>query len=272
MAYARIPYIPSSEPLDRGVILIIDQQMNLDCLIPAIATEFPTMDVLGASSSAAAQIARISWVKLSLVGGDDHSLADAGFREDLKRLRKVFADSPIALVVHSVDQPMVQDAVSFGIKGIILRSTPLPMVMCAMRVVLSGGCYYASASSSRPSHAPLPDGAQSMPIGDGGYHEPEPASSAEARLPVSEVAEHGFTVREKDVLRRLRQGRANKWIASELKLSENTVKIHLRNIMRKLGARNRTQAALLAQEIWSRGAVCVVGTVQLLKHLAASSL
>ena len=56
--------------------------------------------------------------------------------------------------------------------------------------------------------------------------------------------EHGLTSREYDVLKCLREGRQNKIIAYELGISQSTVKVHLRNIMKKLRVSNRTQAAL----------------------------
>ena len=51
------------------------------------------------------------------------------------------------------------------------------------------------------------------------------------------------------VLAQLRQGKANKLIAHELSMSESTVKVHVRNIMRKMGATNRTQAVYKAQQL-----------------------
>ena len=48
------------------------------------------------------------------------------------------------------------------------------------------------------------------------------------------------------MLAQLQQGRANKIIAHELGMSESTAKVHIRNIMRKMGATNRTQAAFNA--------------------------
>jgi DNA-binding NarL/FixJ family response regulator len=45
------------------------------------------------------------------------------------------------------------------------------------------------------------------------------------------------------VVEALRRGRANKIIAYELNLRESTVKVHIRNIMRKLHATNRTEVA-----------------------------
>jgi DNA-binding NarL/FixJ family response regulator len=55
-----------------------------------------------------------------------------------------------------------------------------------------------------------------------------------------------FTTREADVLALLQKGHSNKWIADHLKLSENTVKVHIQHIMRKLHATNRTEAVILS--------------------------
>jgi DNA-binding NarL/FixJ family response regulator len=52
-----------------------------------------------------------------------------------------------------------------------------------------------------------------------------------------------FTPRQADVVMALRRGKANKIIAYELNMRESTVKVHIRNIMRKLRATNRTEVA-----------------------------
>jgi len=53
-----------------------------------------------------------------------------------------------------------------------------------------------------------------------------------------------LTKRQAAVAEEIRQGRANKQIAYALSIGENTVKVHVRNIMRKLNARNRTELAV----------------------------
>lgn len=58
-----------------------------------------------------------------------------------------------------------------------------------------------------------------------------------------------LTERETDVLRLLAQGKANKEIARELIIGENTVKTHVSSILLKLGVQSRTQAALYARQI-----------------------
>lgn len=66
----------------------------------------------------------------------------------------------------------------------------------------------------------------------------------------STMAEHAaddaLTGREVDVLRSVAQGNSNKLIASDLFVSEHTVKGHLRNILSKLGASDRTHAVMIA--------------------------
>jgi DNA-binding NarL/FixJ family response regulator len=65
-------------------------------------------------------------------------------------------------------------------------------------------------------------------------------------LPVSAVL---LTSRQMEVLEEIRHGKANKQIAYELNMSEHTVKVHLRDIMRKLKARNRTEVAVLSEAL-----------------------
>src|SRR5262249_41131484 len=65
----------------------------------------------------------------------------------------------------------------------------------------------------------------------------------------AEIAEHGMddalTPRETDVLRLIAKGNANKSIADQLSLTEETVKSHVRSILAKLGANDRTHAVAI---------------------------
>ena len=66
----------------------------------------------------------------------------------------------------------------------------------------------------------------------------------------SEIAEHvgddALTAREIEVLRRVAAGKSNKLIAAELDIAEGTVKTHMKSILPKLGARDRTHAVMIA--------------------------
>jgi DNA-binding NarL/FixJ family response regulator len=63
-----------------------------------------------------------------------------------------------------------------------------------------------------------------------------------------ETAPSGLSPRELEVLAGLCAGHANKEIARELNLREPTIKLHVKTICRKLEAKNRTQAAMIARE------------------------
>jgi len=77
--------------------------------------------------------------------------------------------------------------------------------------------------------------------------------AGEKRIPpeiASQLAEHAvddtLTLREIDVLRLLAGGNANKLIADQLSITEDTVKGHVKNILSKLGANDRTHAVMIA--------------------------
>jgi DNA-binding NarL/FixJ family response regulator len=58
-----------------------------------------------------------------------------------------------------------------------------------------------------------------------------------------------FTSRQAAVIEALRMGKPNKSIAYELNMCESTVKVHVRNIMKKLKAKNRTEVAFMANKL-----------------------
>jgi two-component system nitrate/nitrite response regulator NarL len=68
-------------------------------------------------------------------------------------------------------------------------------------------------------------------------------TGAGERLRVGDVA---LSQRELDIIRRLAAGHSNKAIAKDLTITEATVKVHLKAVLRKLGASNRTQVAIWA--------------------------
>ncbi len=68
-------------------------------------------------------------------------------------------------------------------------------------------------------------------------------------MPDQPVDPFGLTPRERDVLPLLVQGRTNKQIAEALFISENTAGVHVSNILGKMGASSRTEAAGIAARL-----------------------
>lgn len=140
----------------------------------------------------------------------------------LQKFRAQFPDVPVVVVSGSDEVSDVQQVLSAGASGFIHKSTPPPVMLSALRLVLAGGVYVPLQAMHRES-APL---------------------STNNRAWAS-----GLTARQMEVLRLLAVGKPNKVIARELDLSEGTVKIHLSAIFRVLDVNNRTEAVLAAQQL-----------------------
>ena len=116
------------------------------------------------------------------------------------------------LSVHDSEEA-VWRAVEAGASGYVLKSARREDLIAAIRAVAAGGEFFPPAIAAR----------------------------LRARL-----ARAPLTARENDVLACVVEGLANKEIAGRLGLAEPTVKMHLVSLFEKLGARDRTQAAMLA--------------------------
>ena len=127
---------------------------------------------------------------------------------------------PTLVVSDAEDVEHVRSAFARGARGYIPTSMPLSAVVEAMLLVNAGGTFVP------PSILQHANGVVTKESNSNFGH---------------------FTERQAAVLQALKQGKANKLIAHELNMCEGTVKVHVRNIMRKLNAKNRTEVA-----IWAR--------------------
>jgi DNA-binding NarL/FixJ family response regulator len=143
-------------------------------------------------------------------------------RERLGSIKKVLPIAPVIILCDVDCLDSVIAAFESGARGYIpTATTTLELTIEIMRLVSAGGPFVP------PSGLLL-----------GGVTRQGETAGA--------VATHQFTPRQAEVLERLKAGKTNKIIAQELGMSESTVKVHLRSIMKKLKATNRTEAACLA--------------------------
>ncbi len=139
--------------------------------------------------------------------------------EATRELLRQRPESVVVVLTSFSDQPRVTEALKAGAVGYLLKD-------CDPRDLL------AAIRSAAEGHAPL-----------------DPRV-ARALLPSATTASpsDGLSAREKDVLRLVAQGLANKQVGTRLGISERTVKAHLGRVFREIGVQDRTSAALWAQE------------------------
>ncbi|WP_157962020.1 LuxR C-terminal-related transcriptional regulator [Acuticoccus kandeliae] len=146
--------------------------------------------------------------------GHDEAQIDA-LREFIHKAQP----AKVIVLARSNDVLCMIDAIECGAVGYIPMGAKLDDLVSALRICAAGSVFV-----QRNTLMSLRDFVR-------------PAASTKPQL------SSYFTERQLAVARALRRGSANKTIAYELDLCESTVKVHIRNIMRKLKVSNRTQAA-----------------------------
>src|SRR6478736_235704 len=185
-------------------------------------------------------------------------------------------DAALAIVSDDENPAFVLAAIRCGAQGYFSNSMAPELALQALSFVLHGGTYFpptailASQNFSALSQEQLLPGLQQQtqapPLRpeDGLYDQQGSLFGDKA---VSVPRHHGFnggrptpefTERQYAVLVCLCQGDPNKVIGRKLGMTETTVKVHVREIMRKLGASNRTQVAIAAAHICADSAVELV--------------
>jgi DNA-binding NarL/FixJ family response regulator len=139
----------------------------------------------------------------------------------LKVLSELAPRIPVIVLAYNNDAELARTAICHGAKGYIPVTLGFEIAIEAVRFVLAGGTYV-------PMDCLLARGGP----GD-----------APSQPPTSGLV----TARELAVIRAIQKGKSNKVIAYELNMCESTVEVHVRNIMKKLNAKNRTEVAIKAQ-------------------------
>jgi DNA-binding NarL/FixJ family response regulator len=203
-----------------GFIAVIESRRFLrECIRRSMQSAF-SLPILTCSTlselelglkAASAAIVIVSWME---AGNEvNTNLLDA--------LSELVPNVPVVVLAQKNDVDLARTAIRHGAKGYIPCTLGFDITVEAVRFVLAGGtyvpmdCVLATGPSVLASPVPRPSG--------------------------------GVTAREVAVIRALQQGKPNKVIAYELNMCESTVKVHVRNLMKKMKAKNRTDLAMKAQ-------------------------
>jgi DNA-binding NarL/FixJ family response regulator len=145
----------------------------------------------------------------------DLQLPRMGGADTIRKVRETHPEARFLVLTTFDGDEDIYRALQAGARGYMLKGMPPEELLAAIRAVHAGR-----------RHIPL----------------------AVAEKLAQRVGDQQLTVREHEVLERIAAGRSNKEIASDLFISEATVKTHVNSLLSKLGVADRTRAAVVAIE------------------------
>jgi DNA-binding NarL/FixJ family response regulator len=240
---------------DHTSIVIIDcQTLSRSCLIRILRGELPEVAIYDIPTSDGLVGIMEKNIRLAVLNIENSSLTDDWVSMNLACIRQLRPETSLMLLTQldeaSITDVTASEVATWGVQGYTTNSAPVEVVLAAIRLILAGGTYYPRSMVANEGSAPKPvpgpiDAVPSTPLLANGR--------SDHSFETSETSRIAFTERERQVLATLRRGLPNKIIASELDLSENTIKVHISHIMRKLNATNRTEAVVFSQQFASGG-------------------
>jgi DNA-binding NarL/FixJ family response regulator len=207
------------------VLLVDDQALFREALATLLAVR-PEIEVVGEAGDGAAALERAASLRPDVVLMDLHMPVLDGIAAT-RRLRVEQPDVRVLALTTFDDDEDVFAALRAGAVGYLLKDVASERLVEALLAAARGESVLQPSVAARvvARFAQLPDD---------GPPRPQPLV-----VPLSD--------RELEVLRHLAEGGSNREIAGALFLAEGTVKNHVTNVLAKLGARDRTQAALRAR-------------------------
>jgi two-component system nitrate/nitrite response regulator NarL len=146
--------------------------------------------------------------------------------EVLRELRKSRRNLPVAMLTFSMQQDDLIKALRAGANGYLLRSIEPEELITSLQDMVAGNLVLAKEFSGILAKV----------------------LSGELDISGDRTTLAGLTPRELEILCHISEGKSNKVIAKELGISDGTVKLHVKSILRKLNVSSRVDAAVIAVE------------------------
>lgn len=214
--------------VEPSAIFVIDKHaLGRECLAQSLHTH--RLDVPIVTLSSLEQLVRRGLNRTAsvvLINIGDQKVSEPSIGNYLSKAVTDCAPAPVVVLADKEDISQILKALEYGVRGYIPTSVSINVCVEALRLTMAGGTF-VPASSVLAMRNSSQDGLQ----------EPKPMGGL-------------FTLRQAEVVNALRRGKANKIIAYELNLRESTVKVHIRNIMKKLKASNRTEVACMINDLF----------------------
>jgi DNA-binding NarL/FixJ family response regulator len=209
------------------VLLVDDQRLMRDGLRTLLELE-PDLEVAGEAGDGQVALGTYAAVRPDVVLMDVRMPVMDGV-EATWRLCARWPEARVIILTTFDDDAYVFDGLRAGALGYLLKAVSGQELAEAIRTVAAGGALIEPSVARKV----VAEFARLAP----------PARSLDSTLP------EPLSEREMEILRLVGQSLTNREIALKLNLAEGTVKNYVTNILQKIGARDRTQAALRAQEL-----------------------
>lgn len=211
-----------SEAFSPSVIIIETRALIRECLAMCLQKKLGLPILTYADVGAWSQDPAAAAACIIILSGVGKQI-EAEQPELIRELSHWEKEIPVVVFSDGENRNQIANSLRCGAKGYIPSDTPLEVVARAIKLVLVGGIFVPAIVMN--------------------------AQTEEAGETLRCDAKFDFTARENDVVKALLKGKSNKVIAFELNMSESSVKVHIRNVMRKLQVRNRTEAVIKIAEI-----------------------
>jgi DNA-binding NarL/FixJ family response regulator len=210
-------------------VLLVDDQSLLRMGFRLILEAESDIEVVGEAANGTSGVSMASALHPDVVLMDVRMPGMDGIQATASIVAADPASKVLILTTFDLDQ-YVFAGLKAGASGFLLKDAPPADLLTAIRTVAGGDSVLAPTATRR-----LID--QFVPL----LPDPDRQNDRDALLT-------NLTGRERTVFAQLAAGRSNREIATDLHLSEGTVKIHVGRILAKLGLRDRVQAVVLAYE------------------------
>ena len=180
-------------------------------------------EVVGEASSGQEGLRLVEQLKPGLILLD-LNMAEMDGLETLRRLRHADPQAIVVMLTVSDHEGDLLAALRAGASGYLLKDMEPEDLLAQLRQVLDG-------------HLVLSEGLAEML-----------ARAVRQERAATPLEQAGLTEREMEILKHISDGLSNKHIARRLDITEGTVKVHVKNLLRKLNLRSRVEAAVWAVE------------------------
>ena len=216
-----VPNAATRPSLGKRILLVDSCAMTRECLASLLVAH--RFDVESASHAPESVAGGLLLLHIGATRVDEPNVQ----RRILALRDRCSVGAALALISDRPDFELALAAVRLGVHGYLHTGLSAEMAVAAVELILAGGIFV-------PAPCVLDAGAVAPP------------------KPPSDRRREAITSRESEVLTALREGQPNKIIAHGLQISEHTVKVHVRNIMKKLRVTNRTQLAIVARRMTAK--------------------